>query len=163
MFYRAVGCDTCRRTGYRGRVGIYEIMAVTAELRRLIAQRGAETQLREAAIAAGMISLGEDGLSKVRAGLTTPQELLRVVTEVRPARGGCEACGTRLSADFTACPQCGRPQQGGCPHCGRSMQAEWRFCPYCAKPLAARRSEPDGGFGRPRLVPELPPAGNPAP
>ena len=47
-FYRAVGCEQCNHTGYRGRVGIYEIMHVSDKLRRIIAQKGSEAQLRDA-------------------------------------------------------------------------------------------------------------------
>ena len=132
-FYRADGCEKCNHTGYHGRVGTYEIMTITDSLRRLIAQRGAEAQLREAALAEGMLSLGEDGLLKVKAGVTTPQELLRVVTEVRETRSLCPTCGTRVAPDFTACPTCGHRVGGGCPHCRRPIQPEWKFCPYCAK------------------------------
>lgn len=156
-FYRAVGCERCKRIGYRGRVGIYEIMSITDDLRRLIAQRGSETQLREAAVASGMITLGEDGLLKVKAGMTTPQELLRVVTEVRHTRGRCVSCGTRMLADFTACPTCGQRVAVTCPHCRRSVQPEWRYCPYCAKPAAM--SEPEASNTAPTagaLLAELP-------
>jgi type IV pilus assembly protein PilB len=132
-FYRAVGCDQCNHTGYRGRVGIYEIMHVSDKLRRLIAQKGSEAQLRDAAISGGMISLGEDGLTKVKAGVTTPDELLRVVTEVREARTLCPECGVGVSPDFVACPTCGHRVGGGCPHCNKPIQAGWKFCPYCAK------------------------------
>jgi type IV pilus assembly protein PilB len=151
-FYRAVGCHKCNRTGYRGRVGIYEIMRVTDDMRRLIAQRDAETQLRDAAIGSGMISLGEDGLLKAMAGMTTPQELLRVVTEVRQQSRRCTECKARLSPDFIACPACGQHAGRACPHCRRSIQPEWRFCPYCATSMAtsrAKRSCPvpaDGGL-----------------
>src|SRR5687768_3246762 len=97
-FYRAVGCDHCNQTGYRGRVGIYEIMEVSDKLRRLIAQRGSEAGLRDAALSDGLISLGEDGLMKVKAGVTTPEELLRVVTEVRETRSVCPGCGVGVAA-----------------------------------------------------------------
>jgi type IV pilus assembly protein PilB len=132
-FYRAVGCEHCNHTGYRGRVGIYEIMPVTDKLRRMIAQKGSEAQLRDAAISGGMVSLGEDGLLKVKAGVTTPEELLRVVTEVREARAACPECGASVSPDFAACPSCGHRVGGGCPHCHRPIQSGWKFCPYCAK------------------------------
>jgi type II secretory ATPase GspE/PulE/Tfp pilus assembly ATPase PilB-like protein/RNA polymerase subunit RPABC4/transcription elongation factor Spt4 len=132
-FYRAVGCEQCNHTGYRGRVGIYEIMPVTDKLRRMIAQKGSEAQLRDSAISSGMISLGEDGLLKVKAGVTTPDELLRVVTEVREARAACSECGASVSPDFAACPSCGHRVGGGCPHCHRPLQTGWKFCPYCAK------------------------------
>jgi type IV pilus assembly protein PilB len=79
-FYKSVGCDQCSHTGYRGRIGIYEVMRVTDKLRRTIAARASEAQIRDAAGAGGMVSLGEDGLAKVKSGITTPEELLRVVT-----------------------------------------------------------------------------------
>ena len=132
-FYKSVGCDQCNHTGYRGRIGIYEVMKVTDKLRRLITVKSTEDQLREAAIAGGMITLGEDGLAKVKSGITTPEELLRVVTEVREMRTLCSGCGAAVGVDFNACPQCGKRVGGGCPHCGRAMQPGWNFCPYCAR------------------------------
>ena len=132
-FYRAVGCGQCNQTGYSGRVGIYEIMHVGDKLRRLIAQRGSEALLREAAVSAGMLPLAEDGLLKVKAGVTTPEELLRVVTEVREVQSACPGCGASVSREFNACPSCGHRIGGGCPHCNRPVQAEWKFCPYCAR------------------------------
>ena len=131
-FYRPVGCDHCNHTGYRGRVGIYEVMHVNDKLRRIIAQRSTEAHLRDAAITAGMTSLGEDGLAKVKAGVTTAEELLRVVTEVRESRASCPGCGTGLAPDFVACPACGHRVGGGCPQCQRPLQNGWRYCPYCA-------------------------------
>ncbi len=132
-FYKSVGCDQCNHTGYRGRIGIYEVMRVTDKLRRLISAKAGEDQLREAAVSGGMITLGEDGLAKVKSGVTTPEELLRVVTEVREMRTLCSGCGTAVGVDFNACPHCGKRVGGGCPHCGRAMQPGWNFCPYCAK------------------------------
>ena len=120
-FYKAVGCDQCNHTGYRGRIGIYEVMKVTDKLRRLIASRAPEDQIREAAVAGGMITLGEDGLSKVKSGITTPEELLRVVTEVREMRTLCAGCGAAVGVDFLVCPQCGKPGSG-CPHCGSGVR-----------------------------------------
>src|SRR5437762_13938065 len=142
-FYRAVGCEQCNHTGYRGRVGIYEIMHVSDKLRRLIAQKGSEATLRDAAMAGGMISLGEDGLLKVKAGVTTPEELLRVVTEVRETHASCPECGANVSPDFAACPSCGHRVGGGCPHCHKPIQSGWKFCAYCAKSTDAA-----GGGGK---------------
>jgi type IV pilus assembly protein PilB len=132
-FYKSVGCDQCNHTGYRGRIGIYEVMRVTDKLRRLISARSTEDQLREAAVSGGMITLGEDGLSKVKSGVTTPEELLRVVTEVREMRTLCAQCGSAVGVDFNACPQCGKRVGSACPHCARAMQPGWNFCPYCAR------------------------------
>ena len=165
-FYRAVGCDQCSQTGYRGRVGIYEIMPVTDDLRRHITLKGSEAQLRDAALAAGMPSLGEDGLLKVKVGVTTPEELLRVVTEVRETKAVCPECGVSLARDFVACPACGHSVGGGCQHCGRPMQPDWKFCAYCAKSAAA--AKPARSRAKPRSrklaskakLPELPAASN---
>jgi uncharacterized OB-fold protein len=108
-------------------------------LRRLISARASEDQLRDAAIASGMISLGEDGLAKVKSGVTTAEELLRVVTEVREMRTLCSGCGTVVGLDFMACPECGKRLNSGCPHCGRSLQPGWNFCPYCARTTEAKK------------------------
>ena len=131
-FYRAAGCDECNHTGYRGRLGIYEIMPVTDKLRQLIAQRGSESGLRHAAVSGGMVSMGEDGLAKVKAGMTTPEELLRVVTEVRESPTACPGCGAGVAPEFMVCPSCGRRVGGGCPHCLKPLQPGWKYCPYCA-------------------------------
>jgi type IV pilus assembly protein PilB len=159
-FYKAVGCDQCNHTGYRGRIGIYEVMQVSDKMRRLIAAGSPEDQIRDAAIAGGMVTLGEDGLAKVKSGVTTPDELLRVVTEVREMRTFCASCGSAVGVDFVACPQCGKRVSGGCPHCGRSLQAGWQYCPYCARsteaPRASRRLR---ARSRPEERLELP-AGN---
>src|SRR4051794_35884403 len=141
-FYKSVGCDQCNHTGYRGRIGIYEVMKVTDKLRRLITVKSTEDQLREAAVAGGMITLGEDGLAKVKSGITTPEELLRVVTEVREMRTLCTGCGAAVGVDFNACPQCGTRVGGGCPHCGRALQPGWNFCPYCAKSTSETPKKP---------------------
>ncbi len=159
-FYRAVGCDQCNHTGYRGRVGLYEVMRVTDKMRRVIASKATEDTLREQAVSNGMITLGEDGLAKVKAGVTTAEELLRVVTEVREMRTMCPACNAPVGVDYMACPQCGRRLSGGCMHCGRALQPGWKFCPYCSRtteavPKRGRRitERSEGGERR-----ELPPA-----
>jgi type II secretory ATPase GspE/PulE/Tfp pilus assembly ATPase PilB-like protein len=78
-FFRAVGCDECHGTGFKGRVGVYEVMPISQELRRIIVAK--DGALRTAAEAAGMSPLVEDGASKVKAGVTTAEEILRVVGE----------------------------------------------------------------------------------
>jgi type IV pilus assembly protein PilB len=140
VFYRAVGCDECNGTGCRGRIAIYEVMRVNDKIRRLIAQNAGEDLIRETAVASGMLTLGEDGLSKVKAGVTTAEELLRVVTEVRELRTICPGCSGAVAIDFMACPHCGEKLNKGCGKCGRALQPGWAFCPYCASNAAPKSS-----------------------
>jgi len=137
-FYRPVGCEACHNTGYKGRIGIYEVMKITDRLRRMIAQRASEDAIREVAQSTGMLTLGDDALAKVKAGVTTAEELLRVVTEVREMRSVCPGCNGPVALDFVACPACGRRLSGACPGCSRSLQPGWTFCPYCARGTETR-------------------------
>lgn len=143
-FYCAVGCDKCNHTGYRGRVGIHEVMTVTDKIRRVVAQKMGEDALREAAIESGMIALGEDGVGKVKSGITTPEELLRTIVEVSAMRTPCPGCGVAVGIGFLACPHCGHRLSGGCQRCGRSLQPAWKFCPYCANAAAAADTRAPG-------------------
>jgi general secretion pathway protein E len=80
-FYRGKGCDACMGTGYLGRTGIYEMLACDERLEKIIAETSDAGAIRKAAIASGMRRLSEDGVLKVLAGETTPEEVLRVVQE----------------------------------------------------------------------------------
>ncbi|MGQ9463661.1 MAG: GspE/PulE family protein [Candidatus Fervidibacter sp.] len=80
--YRGRGCETCRYTGYKGRIGIFEVFVMNTEIADLILRRAPISEIRDAAVASGMTTLLNDGWRKVSAGITTPQEVLRVVTTV---------------------------------------------------------------------------------
>jgi type IV pilus assembly protein PilB len=80
--YRGRGCETCRYTGYKGRIGIFEVFVMNTEIADLILRRAPISEIRDAAVASGMTTLLRDGWRKVIAGITTPQEVLRVVTTV---------------------------------------------------------------------------------
>ncbi len=78
-FYRPVGCNRCGGSGYRGRVGIYEMMAVTSEIKDLILRRVSTDVISRVAEEQGMVRLKEDGLMKAARGMTTVEEILRTV------------------------------------------------------------------------------------
>ncbi len=78
-FYRGRGCDTCKGTGYKGRVGVYELMPITDKVRELILARASSYAIREAAIEAGMRTLKDDAMEKILLGITTLEESLRVI------------------------------------------------------------------------------------
>jgi len=75
--FKGKGCSTCNNTGYKGRIGLYEVMEVNDEIRELILIGASSLELRKKAIEDGMITLRESGLQKVRNGLTTLEEVVR--------------------------------------------------------------------------------------
>lgn len=78
VLYRGKGCDNCDNLGYRGRLGIHELLVMNDDIRHLILKRASATEIKEAAIKAGMITLYEDGLNKALKGITTVEEVLSV-------------------------------------------------------------------------------------
>ena len=76
--YRKRGCPRCNQTGYRGRIGIFQLMTMNEELETLAARKASREDIERAAMAAGMRTLWDDGLAKVAAGLTSVEELARV-------------------------------------------------------------------------------------
>ena len=80
-FFRGAGCPTCRGTGFKGRIGIFELLVVTDELRDAIASRASRAELRSLAMRGGMSPLRSDGWHKVECGLTTVEEVARVVQD----------------------------------------------------------------------------------
>lgn len=79
VLYQPVGCQVCSNTGYRGRIAIHEIMAVSEEIERLAVRRASSAEIKKIAIAEGMLTLRQDGWSKAQMGLTSVEEILRVV------------------------------------------------------------------------------------
>ncbi len=77
--HRATGCGACGRTGYRGRFGIHEVMVMSEELQRLVIERRSSEDLQKVALMQGMVSLRSDGLRKVGMGMTSLEEIFRVV------------------------------------------------------------------------------------
>jgi len=76
--YRGAGCDECSHTGYRGRVGIFELLPVTDAIRELIMKEATVRELKDKAVSQGMRTLRQDGVEKILRGLTTVDEVLRV-------------------------------------------------------------------------------------
>jgi type II secretion system protein E len=81
QFYKGKGCDDCKNTGYQGRVAIYELLVMTEEIRKLVVKKSSADEIKKKAIEEGMRALREDGLDKIRQGITTVEEVLRVTEE----------------------------------------------------------------------------------
>ncbi len=80
-FYRGKGCDQCGNKGYVGRIGIFEVLEVTEKIRGLITEKATSDEIQKAAVGEKMVTMLQDGLDKVSSGLTTIEEVMRVVRE----------------------------------------------------------------------------------
>jgi type IV pilus assembly protein PilB len=76
-FMKGAGCETCSGTGYKGRAGLYEVMSLTPELRRLILRGASVADMQEQAVADGMLTLRMDGMVKIQKGVTTLEEVIK--------------------------------------------------------------------------------------
>jgi type IV pilus assembly protein PilB len=80
-FMKGTGCDTCSGTGYKGRAGLYEVMALTPEVRRMILRSASVAEIREQAVVDGMLTLRMDGMKKIERGVTTLEEVVKETAE----------------------------------------------------------------------------------
>jgi type IV pilus assembly protein PilB len=77
--YRPVGCTACGKTGYKGRLAVHEVMTVTEEIERLVVEKASSEEIARVSIEQGMTTLRQDGMEKVKTGVTSIEEVLRVV------------------------------------------------------------------------------------
>ncbi|MDY0167736.1 MAG: ATPase, T2SS/T4P/T4SS family [Thermoguttaceae bacterium] len=82
QFYKGAGCKSCRNTGYRGRLGVHELLIITDELRDAVVSDPSIGSIRRLAAKQGMVTLGHDGFRKVREGLTTIEEVFQVAGDI---------------------------------------------------------------------------------
>ena len=144
--YRGRGCSACGNTGFAGRIGIYETFKPTNAIRKLINDRASEAEMRMAARQAGMVPLREDAVTKIKAGITSPDEVLRVV-QVDENEVPCPGCKALIEADFATCPYCRKNLKTNCKSCGQALRFEWDLCPYCNTP-----TEPEAKTDAPQPV-----------
>jgi type IV pilus assembly protein PilB len=76
-FQRGTGCETCNGSGYKGRAGLYEVMALSPELRRMVLRGASVAELRDQAVSEGMLTLRMDGVKKIEKGITTLEEVVK--------------------------------------------------------------------------------------
>jgi len=102
------GCGRCDNTGFKGRVGIYETLIMDEQIRACVRSNFRDDEIRNLARSGGMKMMQEDALNKVKAGITTIDEVLRVVPfEQASAIQRCRGCGKALAPAFLFCPYCG--------------------------------------------------------
>ncbi|MGD9364080.1 MAG: ATPase, T2SS/T4P/T4SS family [Desulfobacteraceae bacterium] len=128
---KGAGCRKCHDSGYKGRLGIFEIFLVDSEMRRMIRSNASETELMRSARQSGMTTLLDDAIRKVEAGMTTCEEVLRVFGPQNTIEIPCEHCDSILEERYPYCPYCGASVTRLCKKCGKFMVDDWRFCPHC--------------------------------
>ena len=106
------GCELCDLTGFKGRIGIYEMLALDDSIRASIREGGHSDEIRTLARHAGMRLMQEYALEHVRDGLTTLEEVQRVVPFASVDTVSCASCGRELSAAYLFCPHCGKRRTG---------------------------------------------------
>jgi type II secretory ATPase GspE/PulE/Tfp pilus assembly ATPase PilB-like protein/ActR/RegA family two-component response regulator len=127
---RGRGCATCRQTGFNGRIGVYETLAVTSAIRKVLEAGGGESTIRQRAREQGMRLLVEDAELKLRDGVTTLDDVLRIV-QTAEAGLRCHKCGHDVEEEFAVCPKCSSRLQSRCIGCAKPLNVDWATCPYC--------------------------------
>ena len=153
-FRRGTGCGACRKSGFSGRRVVHEVLQITPAVAKLIESRAPEAVIRQQGRLEGMRVLAENAADMVRAGVTVPAEVLRVVDVIEQEAGSslsCPSCNRGVEEAFSVCPHCGARLHGPCGSCGKQLQAEWQICPFCAAPAKVTTA-----------VGPLPPPGVPA-
>jgi type II secretory ATPase GspE/PulE/Tfp pilus assembly ATPase PilB-like protein len=106
--YRPAGCPECEGTGYKGRVGVYEVLVVDAMIRDAVHSQARPEEIRRMLRKVGFRSMQEDAMEKVAEGVTTLEEVLRVVpVDVAEEYENCTECGRELTPGHNFCPYCG--------------------------------------------------------
>lgn len=106
------GCEACDQTGFKGRIGIYELLVLDESIRALIRSEASSNVIRDWVHSQGMKLMQEDALEKVAQGLTTLEEVLRVIPFEEKVTFECGSCDGRLTPAFRFCPYCGARRDG---------------------------------------------------
>lgn len=130
-----VGCTVCT-DGYRGRSGVFEVLAMDDEIRGAVSAGASITSLRALARKNGMASMSQDSMRKVAEGVTSPHEAGRIIAMCEGSAAPCTQCNASLPPGAAGCPGCGQPLAVRCL-CGKTLSPQWRFCPWCMRPAPA--------------------------
>jgi hypothetical protein len=108
--YEPVGCSSCDKTGFKGRIGIYEVLSIDGLIRDAIFAGSRSEEIGDLARRSGFCTLLEDALDKVKKGLTTLQEIRREVPAGSGKGNRCSSCDREVSPTSRYCSYCGTMQ-----------------------------------------------------
>jgi type II secretory ATPase GspE/PulE/Tfp pilus assembly ATPase PilB-like protein len=110
--YQPVGCGLCENTGYKGRVGVFEILPIDKPVRDAVQADAHPEDLRILVRNSGLLTMQDDAIEKIRLGKTTLEEVRRVLPTYTSSSARCSDCGREFVASFQHCPFCGFPLIG---------------------------------------------------
>ncbi|ACL02009.1 Protein with response regulator receiver domain [Desulfatibacillum aliphaticivorans] len=125
------GCPQCNGGGYKGRIGVYEVLEFDSEFRRMVHSGASDAELMRAASQANMKTILEDSMDKVRAGISTCEEVLRVLGPQNTLEILCPACNHTMAQRFNYCPYCAAALVLRCRSCHSFLEESWKICPHC--------------------------------
>ncbi|SHJ43702.1 Type II secretory pathway ATPase GspE/PulE or T4P pilus assembly pathway ATPase PilB [Desulfatibacillum alkenivorans DSM 16219] len=128
------GCPQCNGGGYKGRIGVYEVLEFDSEFRRMVHSGASDAELMRAASQANMKTILEDSMDKVRAGISTCEEVLRVLGPQNTLEILCPACNHAMAQRFNYCPHCAAALVLRCRSCHSFLEESWKICPHCGAP-----------------------------
>jgi len=128
---KAQGCKECNYIGYKGRTGIFEVVPFTSKIREMITSGATEDEIRASVVAEGTRTIYDDGMEKTKQGITTLEEVHRVIETEDIPRTHCPQCSHLIQMDFLICPFCGTPSPYVCASCAKPQLKEWAICPFC--------------------------------
>ncbi len=140
-FYKGKGCDKCNHTGYKGRVGAYEVMKLNDNLRELIARGENSAILKFSAQQSGMKTLLEYSIDLAAKGHTTLDEVIRVTFSSEGMSSLCPGCGKPIGEEFFKCPFCQFELKKICPRCNVIIEDDWISCAKCGFNLSEAKQE----------------------
>jgi hypothetical protein len=108
---------------------------MTAPVRAAINRKASEEQIIKAAAKSGFTSLFDDARKKIKAGITTPEEVLRVIQLRDSDEYCCPRCSRPMSGATGICPFCNELNPSLCAGCGSEVSPRWQFCPRCGEPV----------------------------
>jgi type II secretory ATPase GspE/PulE/Tfp pilus assembly ATPase PilB-like protein/FixJ family two-component response regulator len=129
--FKGKGCSQCGNDGYSGRVGLFEIFSMNDDFRYIISSNYRESDIWSLAISAGMYTLMDAGIAKVKSGDTTLDELIRVLGPQTKHEYKCPSCNAMIDMKFLFCPYCGNFKHNVCKMCKMPLEEEWVKCPFC--------------------------------
>jgi len=131
--YKGKGCEKCNHTGYKGRIGAYEVLKFDDKVRELVSANSNAQEIRNYSRENGMLTLLDYSIQLALQGLTTIDEVMRVTFSDVGQSGLCPNCAKTIKDEFNTCPYCSHNLKKKCPKCAAALKPDWIYCSNCGE------------------------------